>query len=239
MFLTSSPYEGDHFSEANGFVRNLRQALPAACRVAFVCSSPDDPERTDFFAESTLDALKMTGISVSGWTVLDRRNQDDAAAVIRDADFVILAGGHVPTQNKFFMEIGLREILRGFDGVVMGISAGSMNAARVVYAQPELSGEATDPDYRRFLPGLGLTETMILPHLNLIREDVLDGQRLFEDIAFPDSMGRRFFAIPDGSYFLIRDGVETLHGDGWVIADGKMEKVGGKTHPSAARDGKR
>jgi len=31
-----------------------------------------------------------------------------------------------------------------------------MNCADTVYAQPEEPGEAVDPDYQRFIPGLGL-----------------------------------------------------------------------------------
>lgn len=30
-----------------------------------------------------------------------------------------------------------------------------MNCADTVYAQPEEPGEAVDPDYQRFIPGLG------------------------------------------------------------------------------------
>ena len=32
----------------------------------------------------------------------------------------VLAGGHVPTQNRFFLKIGLRELLTEFEGVIMG-----------------------------------------------------------------------------------------------------------------------
>ena len=104
----------------------------------------------------------------------------------------------------------------------MGISAGSMNLASTVYAQPELEGEAADPLYERFLPGLGLTETMLLPHYQDCKDDVLDGKRVFEDIAYPDSMGRQFIAAPDGSYLLIKDGREELRGEYYMIKDGEI-----------------
>ena len=68
----------------------------------------------------------------------------------------------------------------------MGISAGHMNCAEIVYAQPEMPGEAVDPDYRRFIPGLGLTKYNILPHYQAVKDDYVDGMRLFEDITFRD-----------------------------------------------------
>jgi dipeptidase E len=121
---------------------------------------------------------------------------------------MILSGGHVPTQNRFFEKIRLRDLLKSCEGVVLGISAGSMNSADEVYAQPEEEGEAVDPAYRRFLPGLGLTKTNLLPHYQENKDDVLDGRRIYADIACPDSMGRTFYAIPDGSYLLIDAGKE-------------------------------
>ena len=41
-----------------------------------------------------------------------------------------------------------------------------MNCAQIVYAQPELEGEAIDPKYERFLEGLNLTKFQILPQNN-------------------------------------------------------------------------
>ena len=138
---------------------------------------------------------------------------------------VILGGGHVPTQNRFFRKTGLREILRDYQGIVIGISAGSMNSADTVYSQPEMEGEALDPNYEKFLPGLGLTETNLLPHYQDCKDDVLDGLRVFEDITYPDSMGRTFYAIPDGSYLFIKDGREELRGEAYMIRDGVLTQI--------------
>ena len=100
-----------------------------------------------------------------------------------------------------------------------------MNSAEVVYAQPELEGEAVDPSYERFLDGLGLTECMILPHYQDLRDQTLDGLRIFEDITYPDSLGRQFYALPDGSYLYGENGVERICGEAWLIQDGVCRKV--------------
>ena len=68
---------------------------------------------------------------------------------------LILGGGHVPTQNRFFQKIGLRERMKAFAGLVIGISAGSMNSAEIVYAHPELEGEAIDLAYPEMSLSLG------------------------------------------------------------------------------------
>ena len=107
----------------------------------------------------------------------------------------------------------------------MGISAGTMNCARIVYAQPEMPGEAKDPDYERFIPGLGLTEYNILPHYNAVKNDIIDGMRLIEDIAFSDSIGHTFFAITDGSYLLQTEEKAEICGEAYMIRDGRIEQI--------------
>lgn len=224
-FLTSSPFLPDEnaLNPANGFVKALRASLPeGSLRALFVASSPDEAETNDYYAGLTRIGFEASGFRFSAFGVLDRRNADRAAEALADAGLVILAGGHVPTQNAFFADIDLKALLAGYSGVVIGISAGTMNAAETVYAQPELDGEAVSPDYRRFLPGLGLTRSMVIPHFdgNLFAE--LDGLRIYGDVTFPDSRGRRFYLLPDGSYIQLKDGQEELFGEAYVIEDGAL-----------------
>ena len=224
-FLTSNPFLPDDsaLNPANGFVDALLESLPKRpLRGLFVASSPDEPDTNDFYAALQRAAFETSGVAFGRFDILDRRTAADAPALVSPADLIVLAGGHVPTQNRFFHQIGLKALLAGFDGVLIGFSAGSMNAAETVYAMPELEGEAVDPAYERFLPGLGLTRTMIIPHFDGNLDARLDGLRIYGDVAFPDSMGRRFYALPDGSWLHIAGGAEALRGAAWLIADGAI-----------------
>lgn len=86
-----------------------------------------------------------------------------------------------------------------------------------------LEGESIDKEYERFLSGLGITKLIILPHYQEIKDDILDGQRLFEDITYPDSYGREFYALEDGSYFMVEDRATTLFGEAYLIKDGDIK----------------
>ena len=226
-FLTSSHnIEGQpDLNPANSFAAELLKAVPRPCRGLAIGSDPDDYERTDIFCHSVREGFEVSGVVFADYQILDRRNQDRTAELVQDADLIVLMGGHVPTQNRFFGEIHLRELLADYDNVIVGISAGSMNSADVVYAQPELEGEAVSPEYQRFLSGLKLTKTMLLPHYQKVKDDMLDGLRLFEDITFADSMGRKFYVMPDGSYLYVCNGREELRGEAWLIEDGVMRKI--------------
>ena len=228
LFLTSSPCvpNADRaiLNPANGFVDRLNAALPSDPKCLFVCSDPDRPELTDKFGEEMAEAFAEAGMELKEFTTLDRRNDEDAQALIWESDLVILAGGHVPTQNAYFQEIGLADLLENYQGVLMGISAGSMNSAWQVYMQPEEPGES-DPEFERFATGLGLTDVNILPHYQQVKDYTLDGLRLFEDVTYADSMGHTFLAMVDGSY-LYNDGEgELLFGEAYTIEDGVLEQI--------------
>ena len=233
LFLTSSPCTESPLetqlpfilNPANRFVEYLRNCGFAHRPGVLVCADPDAHAHNDRMLREFGDALAWAGMPLSRFTVLDSRNPGQSLSCIQDAAFVMLAGGHVPTQNRFLHAVGLKAAMHDFNGTVVGISAGSMNAAQTVYAQPEETGESLDPDYDRFPEGLGLTRIQVLPHLNMVRNTMLDGRRLFEDITFPDSHGHTFLAIPDGS-FVYADGNHTLLcGEGWQIRDGRMTQL--------------
>lgn len=229
LYLTSSPTGSYRSNEeptypglnpANGLVEELKKDWKENARCLMIAATPDayemNEEMTEFFEEK----LIASGLSVKEMVLCDERNGEVIVEMLDEFDMIILGGGHVPTQNAFFRKIKLREKIQDFDGIIMGISAGTMNCAEIVYAQPEMQGESTSPEYQRFMQGLGLTKTMVLPHYQAVKDDVLDGKRLFEEITYPDSMGRKFYVLVDGSYILQRDGKEAVYGEAYLIQDG-------------------
>ena len=228
LFVTSSPFvdgaDRAILSNVNGFVDNIRKVLPENPRALFVCSNPEDHYMTCCFAAETTAAFCAAGMPFSSYAVLDGTNAGQAYQLIRRSDLIILSGGHVPTQNSFFRKIRLRHQLKHFSGTVVGISAGSMNSADTVYIQPEDPGESV-PEFQRFAPGLGLTGVNICPHYQKVKDNILDGLRLFEDITYADSMGNCFFALPDNSYFYQDEDQLLLYGEAYRIRDGILEQI--------------
>lgn len=208
----------------NGFEENLRRCLPEHPRCLFIAAAPDDYGFTDRVAEEMAACFYEAGFGFSELYKLDRRNQADAQMLIWKSDFIILSGGHVPTQNAFFQEINLKQLLKNYQGVILGISAGTMNAADRVYIQPEEPGESV-PEFPRFGAGLGITKINVLPHYQMVKDNYLDGRKLYEDITFADSYGECFYVFPDGTYLLVEDGKTTLWGEAFRLADGKMEQI--------------
>ncbi len=201
---------------------DLLKHLHFPCHALLVASSPDEIEKTRRYAQEIVDVMVKHGLSLSGFDILNRNGARCTKELIDKADMIIAMGGHVPTQNSFFQEIDMKKHLQEFRGIWIGSSAGSMNSATLVYAQPELEGEVIDSTYQRFVLGLGLTEKMILPHYSSWKNEVVDGFRLLEDITYPDSQGYTFYLMEDGSYVLgdTEEKKEEVIGNYYVLRDG-------------------
>lgn len=232
LFLTSSPtgpLDGsrrvDGLDDMNCFLEKLRKYWVENARCLMITAFPDNDAANDEMQQFFSGTFEKCGFPVAVFDLWDGRTTDYSEEILKSYDVILLGGGHVPTQNAFFHKIGLREKIQDFSGVVIGISAGSMNSADIVYAQPEECGEAIDPNYVKFIKGLGLTKTNIIPHYQMVKDNYLDGMRLYEDITYGDSMGQRFLVLPDGSYLFAENGREIIYGEAYVIADGKIEKI--------------
>lgn len=232
VFLTSSPSgpldnsrKVDGLDTMNHFVDNLRKYWKECAKCLMITASPDEYEQNDEMTRFFAYAVEKAGLSFSEFVLWDGRNEVLSKEELGTFDVIFLGGGHVPTQNRFFQEIGLREKIQEFQGIVIGISAGTMNSADLVYAQPELPGESVNPEYQKYLNGLGLTKIQILPHYQMVKDFELDGRRLYEEITCADSYGNCFLVLPDGSYLMIENGVETVWGEAWHFFDGEIRKI--------------
>jgi len=233
LFLTSSP-GGSFFSrapkkpgfedEANAFVRRLGGRWIGNSDVLIIASDPNDYANNDGMRSGFRDYFNLSGLPVAHVDVCDGRHPGYADK-LSHYDVIILAGGHVPTQMNFFRHIGLKKRISSFEGIVIGISAGTMNCAETVYAIPEYPEELTDTEYRRFINGLGLTKLQVIPHYNLYKDSDIAGEMIIDDIAMGDSDGNSFLVLPDGSYVLCEDGVETLYGEAYIVSDRKMTQI--------------
>ena len=214
----------DVLIQQNGLLDKLKSIWPQDARVLIVCANPDNYEKNDGVYACLKEALPKSGLSVSYLAQCDDRNPD-IIENLPDMDVIILAGGHVPTQNRFMKQLRLKERLLEFKGILVAWSAGSMNCAEVVYAGPELEGEALDPLYERWIPGLGITNINIYPHFQKLRDEYLDGMRLIEDITFEDSVGHEIIALNDGSYIMIENGQTILYGEAYRIKDRQLTQL--------------
>ncbi len=209
--------------DKNGFVKNLASVWKNGSKGLFISADPDDFRGNDRMRDEFFRAFSQSGVGFSSLDICD--NRCPSVENIACYDAVILGGGHVPTENSFFAKIDLFEKIHEFSGILLALSAGSMNSAKTVYSIPEMPGEAVDPGYKRTFPGLGITECMMFPHYQYFKDVYLDGLHVVKDIAIPDSFGKKIYAMPDGSYIMIDESGEHIFGETHLISDGNMTQI--------------
>lgn len=210
--------------ETNGLLKCIKDVWKKDSKVMIISGSPEYFDKNDSVLFCLKGAFSLSELGTSEVLMCDERNKEIIER-LPEIDVLILAGGHVPTQNSFMKTIGLKERLQSWDGLLIAWSAGSMNCAEMVYAGPELPGEAIDPNYQRWIGGLGITKTNIFPHFETLKDEMLDGMRLIEDITYSDSMGHEIIALNNGSFIVVDNGTEVLYGGAYSIKNGEQRQI--------------
>lgn len=212
-----------NFGNNNKILDNIKKYVKKYDNFLFVASDEFNNEITDIYANVTFESFNMT-LPFKNYYILDSRTENIADDLIQKADLIFLCGGHVPTQNAFFNNINLKEKIKNTNALIIGGSAGAMNMADIVYCPPELDGEAIDPNFIKIYKGLGLTNINVFPHYDEIKDDLVDGIHVINEIVIPDSFKYDIYAINNGSYILIDD-KNYLYGEAYLIKNGKVEKI--------------
>ncbi len=108
LYLTGSPtrFGEDHFTQDNGFLSDVKASLARVTgpgrkpRVLLVSAAPDDKGFTDSVEKGMSLCIHRSGIETGSIVMLDRHNASETARLVGESDWVILCGGHVPTQNR-------------------------------------------------------------------------------------------------------------------------------------------
>ncbi len=209
----------------NGFVDNIKKYWKENTRLLVFSSDPDDYAMSDRVAKQMYDCFTLSGLTIEEVRVFDHRSTETLEELLRWSDALYVSGGHAPTENIFMKDSDLPELIGSYEGLVITLSAGSVNSAKSVYLMPELEGEASDPDFCRHTTGLGLTNINMVPHSQFMKTVELDGMDFMEEIIAPDSNNNRLYLVPDGSYFVIADGVISFYGDGEIMENGNIRPI--------------
>lgn len=213
-----------NFGNANGIFDLLKSQISRFKNLLYIASDEENTSMTDEYAYVSFLSFEKT-MPFENYDILDIRSEDKAKELIQNADLIYLAGGHVPTQNKFFQKIKLKQLLKKSSAPIIGCSAGSMNSEKSVWCPPELEGESLDPEFQKYYEGLGYTDLKILPHYDTFGDTTLDGKHYINEIVMPDTFVHDVLALNDDSFVVIEGNNTTVFGNAYILRDGKEIKI--------------
>ena len=201
------------FYSKNDFLLNMKKSLKSKKKFVLIASNPFNFEQNDKFLEMDIEALKLSGLYFDKYLILDNRNKSNISEVLNDSSLIFLCGGKTYIQKQFIYLINLKKYLKKLDATIVGISAGSINSANIVFNSPEEDEDLSNPC---ILEGLSLTKFNVEPHFNINNDNVIQMKSILDE-----SYNRVIYGLPDGSY--IKD--NRVYGNCYKIYQGSIEKI--------------
>ena len=178
--------------------RRLEKELPVRYRIVFITACPEDYRQNDEDSAGMHGMFVEYGIGFEHFCVVDNRTDPaDAQEWAREADcFFLMGGGVCVEQLQLIREKGIYDIVRDGPGMVLGVSAGSMNM-----------GKTTVDIWESLVPyeGLGFADITMIGHFSYNDTERL---RLMKEV----SMERPVCAMEDESAIFITDGMVDIIG---------------------------
>ena len=206
----------------NGIVDQIKERINENNTILYMASNPENSKEIDSYASLFFEGLALSGINFSEYLILDNRTKDNAKEYIKKANVIFLSGGDTYIENEFFKQVHLKELLKNFDGIIIGQSAGSINMAKFVYNSPEKK-EESEPIY---FEGLGLSNINIEPHFTLDTTEFNEMQLYQRKHLLEESKKRPIYALCDGSHILETNKSITVYGKAFLIKDGSIIQIG-------------
>ena len=185
-------------SKEQGFNEIQREYLKKDIKnndtIVFIATTFDDYEKNDLYYNNLIKHFKNIDITFNKAYLIDNRVAKDLAKdYILKSNIIFLMGGDTKKQIDSVKEYDLFEILKSKEGIILGVSAGSMNqSSRVVYKN----------DYNNYViedyEGLGYIDINIYPHLDFNNIDYL--KEVFEVSNYTKTV-----ALPNDSFIRIEN----------------------------------
>ena len=208
--------------EDNQLLINIKNNLKNRNKLVYIMANPYRYNLNDSLFNLTKKSFKLSGIDFKKYKLIDYRYKGNLKEELKDTDLIILGGGDCEPQLAFFENLNLKGLLKDYNGLIIGRSAGSMDMASTVYCCPEFDYQLGD---RKYAKGLGLTKIMTLSHYNSYKDYKLGGQKLIEDIVFNDIKDKKLYVLEDGSYILIKKGKSIIYGRAYLITNKTITKI--------------
>ena len=193
--------------------KRLNNLLWRREKIAFIASDFALHDTTDYYFHIFYDKFIKAGLEFKGAYVVDSRMTfDEAKQAVAQADLVWISGGDTPVEMKYLKQYGLVDVIRQHRGVVLGMSAGTLNLAQTTVCSRWLHDGQFD-----MYEGIGLVDITVESHfdVNHISDEIYDFSREHE-----------LYELCDESFIICQNGKKEFYGEVYKFTNGTMTKAG-------------
>lgn len=172
--------------------------------ISFISCYFDNYEKNDLYHNNMIKNFSNIGINFKETYLIDGRlDKEKTRKIINKSDVIYIIGGNPYIEMENIKSYNLIDTLREFNGIVIGVSAGSMNMCNNVCYIDE---ENNIKEYE----GIGLIDINIAPHLDFNNIDYL------KEI-FRVSKIRKTIALPNESFIRIANKNIQIIGEHYIV----------------------
>lgn len=190
----------------------LKKEITQRNSFAFIASDFEmSPRKIKKYFKFFLNMFEEKGIHFKETCVIDgRMTAREAQKAVEASDVVWLSGGDPPKEFSYLQKYGLDKIIKQHKGVVIGMSAGSINLAETAICT------SCEHCKQEIYNGLGCVRISVEPHF--VRNDVSD--ELLEL-----SKNYVIYGLCDESIIVCSNEKAEFYGEIYKIENGSIEQI--------------
>ena len=208
----------------------LKEDLKDTKRIVFIPANPEDLMETSRQIDKHLNYFKMIDITFESVIDITKEiTKNNLKEIIINADLIMLLGGNPLIQMDYLIEHGLDTLIKQYDNVIMGFSAGAMCMSKYIIITPC----SEEYPIEVIKDGMNLSDITIFPHFNIskINQETIDNED--EVICVNDikevstKIGEIYLLtdIPKSCIIRVLDNIEILDGQAYKMIEGSLEII--------------
>lgn len=141
-------------------------------KITYITGCVADKSKSKSYRNGASKNLVELGIDMQEFTLLWKNgNPKEIAEQIQESDIVYLLGGNPHEQTSYIKASGLDTVLRSYNGIIIGVSCGSMTMSENVIV-PRCGDKYPTGLIRK---GIELTSLNVFPHFDYaINQEIID-----------------------------------------------------------------
>ena len=195
------------YIQLSGFIQNegfyntasevLREAIVNTDKCVYISSKTDEFKANDERMQSISSWFKTINIEFKQVLVIDERvSKQDIKNELMNATCIYLMGGDTKRQMEFINQYEVDHILRNHEGIIVGLSAGAINMAR-----------------------LGLVESHVVPHYGNYKEEYIETEIM------PLTYDKVLYGLNDNGVISHSTSEVLYYGDIFELKDGVARQI--------------
>ena len=197
----------------------FKKDLKNCKNIIFIPGGMGKNSKTDKYVNTDVEWFKEIGINIENVDIFDiDKNIDTIEKKINNADIIFLMGGDTILQFEFISKLNILEKIKGFQGAVIGVSAGAINLGEVSICSKDIDDGV---ESTKIYNGIGRTSYTFEPHFEINNKELLKNE------LFPASNKLKIYGITNETALKIsnEEQIEIIKGNLYIINKSKVSIV--------------